>query len=194
MRTIAIHAVTLGIALAALFLIGCTDSGGPTAVTVDIGQRVELEGYPDIIVERFERRTDAAQLAEDYGYGEGYEYRLEPGHEVWVLRLRVINNTDKPGGVSLGGLDLHLFSRGENIYQATRSMMNTPDAFDAEILPPGAEAVGNVAWAVAQGFDDLQLRYRPFSASGLELFDPENLFDNPVGDLPVGFVNLEPSP
>ena len=186
-------ALTLGIALATLVLVGCDSGGGPTTVTVDIGQRIVFEGYPDIIVERFERRTDAAQLGKDYGYGVGYEYRLEPGYEVWVLRLRVINDTDKPSGVAEWP-DLSLLSRGENIDEATREMMNTPDELDAEILPSGGEAVGNIAWAVARGFDDLQLRYLPFSASGRELFDLENLFADPTEDLPVGFVNLEPSP
>lgn len=139
--------------------------------TYEIGERVEVEDYPDIVVLKFARSTDPAEVLEDI-FAEGES--LEAGHEYLAVTIRVINDTAKPAGVS-DFTDLTLLSRGEDITDALSYVVGVEGALDAETLPVGTEATGRVVWSARQGFDVLELVYRPeFGADGSFTITLEN--------------------
>ena len=174
----------LSVAAAALLLAACsgsgdgsdptpatsptTLSGSPTVVaeatpTVQadgspllIGERAEIEGYPDIVVIDFLRSKDAPAAS-----GGGH-FEIEPGREFLLLTLRVINDTDLPAGINPFS-DLAILSQGVNINQSLTFLSSVEGALEAAVLPPREEAVGVVAWSVPPGFDELAVQYVPFS-------------------------------
>lgn len=127
----------------------------PQFVAAQVGELLRIDGQPDLAVESFTRTTDGASLADDFTRLE-----LDPGDEFLVLRLRVINDTDKPAGLNVYS-DLSLLSRGEDISTATNFIIGARDGIDADVLPVGAQAVGLAVWSARQGFDQLVLQYKP---------------------------------
>ena len=146
------------------------EEGDAPAGALQIGERVEVEGYPDIIVEAFTRSTDPPAA-----HGGGH-FEIEPGHEILVLTLRVINDTDLPAGIATA-IDLAILSRGENINAALTHLIAVEGGLEAAVLPPGEEAVGLVLWSAPPGFDDLSLQYVPFSEAGTLEGLPEATID-----------------
>ena len=135
------------------------EGGDAPAGASQIGERVEVEGYSDIVVEAFTRSMDAPSAP-----GEGH-FEAEPGREFLVLTLRVINDTDLPADINPFN-NLAILSRGENINAALTFFPVVEGGLEAAVLPPGEEAVGLVAWSAPPGFDDLSLQYVPFSEAG----------------------------
>jgi len=134
-----------------------------------IGERVAVEGFPDIVVMEFSRTTDPGDVLEEL-FAEGES--LEAGNEYLVITIQVINDTDKPAGVG-DFTDLTLISRGEEITEALSYVSGVEGALQAETLPAGADVTGRVAWSARYGFDELQLLYTPEFGGGSFIVDLE---------------------
>ncbi len=146
---------------------------GATASVLNIGDRAEVEGFPDIIVVDFIRSADAPAAQ-----GGGH-FEIEPGREFFIVTLRVINDTDLPAGIG-PFVDLQIFSRGENINEALSILIAVEGGLEADVLPPGDEATGRVAWSAPPGFDDLSLQYVPFSEA-----------EGAIEELPQAIIDLD---
>lgn len=171
-------------------LLGLVACSGAPLPTFAIGQRVEVKDYPDIVVDNFLRTTNVDLVSES-----GLTHELEPGNELYVVTLRVINDTDKPAGIS-DLYDLSILSRGENIDDALSFWIIVRDALEADMLPPGGEATGLVVWEAKQGFDNLALQYQPGMEQAIEkLFEERSSALYAGVDPPAGryVVHLEPN-
>ena len=132
--------------------------------TFAIGQRVETKGHPDITVLDFYRSTDPTQVFEPALQGQWVV--LEPGEEYLVVTLRVTNDEGVPAGI--GRYWVTLLSRGKEIINALYPVFGVDGALEADVLPVGAETEGRIAWTTKQGFDQIQVLYRPDSGDGGE--------------------------
>jgi hypothetical protein len=176
----------------AMPLLALAACGGGEPPTFAIGDRVEVKGYPDIVVEEFTRTTNDAEFS-----GEFLSHELEAGHELLVVSLRVINDTDKPAGID-DLYDLTLLSRGEDITEGTSFWFAVEGGLEADMLPVDAEATGLVVWEAPQGFDDLALQYAPGTEELIqkawEELSEGHLLRGDEAEPPGGryIVNLEP--
>jgi hypothetical protein len=148
---------------ACIISLACGGSGSSPR-DYAIGERVQVPDYPDIIVTSFERTSEPTEVFDPVFQGE----EVEPNEEYLVVEIQVFNDTDEPAGLN-DFTDLTFESRGKEITDALQYVVGVRDALDADTLPPGGEAAGRVAWNTREGFDDLQLVYRP----GTELFQVE---------------------
>ncbi len=129
-----------------------------------IGERVSVEDYPDIVVDSFIRSADASVIPQDWGI-----ISLSDGEEVWIIQIRVINDSDKPAGVD-STYGFALLSRGENINAGVQAWAIYAGGLEADVLPAGGEAAGALVFSASAGFDQLQLEY----LAGAEPFDFTN--------------------
>jgi hypothetical protein len=186
----------------AVALVGCGggDEGAIRPRHYMLGERVDVEGYPDLVVERFTRSTDPNDVAGDFTFFEvdgydvlivrGLSFELEPGDELLVATVRIINDTGAPAGIN-SAFDLALLSRNRDMSDALDHRIAVERASQTEMLPAGGEWSGRIFWSARRGFDRLALQYTPGSRKLLtEPFET-------IGELEEAFagryvVDLEP--
>ena len=170
--------------LIAVLVAGCGDNdsdelspsreeGTPSRTVLEIGQRVVVPGFPDILVESFRRSTDPADVS-----GETISYTLEAGQEFLIANIQIVNDTDSPMFIDRV-INFRLLSQGEVVTDGLAMLAVLEGGLEDAELPAGREASGLVEWLASIKYVDLALLYSPVTTDG-ETTDPQ-----------VFIVNLE---